>query len=214
MKENIKRFKLPRKIAIFPLPNLILFPRVELPLYIFEPRYRKMLEDTLAGNKFIAISLLRKGWESKEEPYPSHDVVGVGLVKAVVQNSDGTFHVLLKGMERAQIVRYVQMEPYRVARIRRIPDRVRNPKELESLGRTLRNLFIQKLRMASENPDLRLSLPRELADPIVLSHFASFTANVDPYLKQDIFETTNVNCRMKHLISILREEIYPPGTQN
>ena len=213
-KQALKKFKLPRKVAVFPLPNMILFPQVELPLYIFEPRYRQMLQDTLAGNKFIAISLFRKGWQTLEEPYPSHEIVGVGYVKVVVENPDGTSHVLLKGMERARILRYLQTEPYRVAQIRPLPDRVEDSKELKRLSQTLRNLFLQKLRLASEKPSEEFLLPKELTDPLTLSHFVSFTAATDPYLKQDILETTNAHCRMKHLISLLQEEVNPPGSQN
>lgn len=209
-----RRIKLPLEVPVFPLPNAILFPKVELPLYIFEPRYRQMLQDVLTKDKFIAISLLRKGWEAEEEPYPSHEIVGVGYLKAVVQNRDGTSHILLKGMERARIVRYLQWEPYRIARIRPIPDRVKDRKELKNLSQVLHGLFIQKLRLASPKPDEPIALPKELEDPIVLSHFVSFTAAADPYLRQDILETTNANCRMKHLISMLQEEITPPGTQN
>jgi len=209
-----KKFKLPSKVAVFPLPNLILFPQVEIPLFIFEPRYRQMLKETLAGNKFIAVSLLRRGWEKHQEPRPSHQVVGVGYVKAVIENPDGTSHILLKGLERARIVRYLQTKPYRIARIRPVPDQVKNQKELSRLAQTLRQLFIQKLRFASEEPARSLALPRELNNPLTLTHFVSFTAAIDPYLKQDILETTNANCRMKHLISLLEEEISPPGTQN
>lgn len=213
-KSVTKKFKLPLEVPVFPLPNVILFPKVELPLYIFEPRYRQMLADTLQGHKFIAVSLLRKGWETKKEPYPSHEIGGVGYVKAVIENPDGTSHVLLKGLERVRILRYVQMEPYRVARIRKIPDRVLNLKELKRLAQTLRALFIQKLRLASETPAEDIALPKDLDDPVVLSHFVSFTAHADLYLKQDILETTNVNCRVKHLISVLQDEISPPASQN
>lgn len=207
-------FKLPRKVAVFPLPNVILFPQVELPLFIFEPRYRQMLQDTLQGNKFIAVSLLRRGWQTQKEPYPSHEIVGVGYVKAVIENPDGTSHILLKGLERARIVRYLQIEPYRVARVSPLPDEVKNPKELSHLAQVLRQLFIQKLRLASEKPAQDFSLPKELTNPLTLTHFVSFTAALDPYLKQDILETVNANCRMKHLISLLQEEICPPGIQN
>ena len=213
-KRTLKKFKLPEEVPVFPLPNAILFPQVELPLYIFEPRYREMLRDTLAGNKFMAISLLRKGWEAETEPYPSHEIVGVGYVKAVVENPDGTSHILLKGMERARITRYLQMEPYRVAEIRPLPDRVKDSKELVQLTKILRELFLKKLRLQSEKPNEEFSLPKELSDPIVLSHFVSFSADTDPFLKQGILETTNTNCRVKHLISILEEELHPSGSQN
>lgn len=213
-KRTPKKFKFPEEVTVFPLPNAILFPQVELPLYIFEPRYRKMLQDTLNGNKFMAVSLLRKGWEAGNEPYPSHEVVGVGYVKAVVENPDGTSHILLKGVERARITQYLQMEPYRVAQIRPLPDRVKDSEELAGLSQILRTLFVQKLRLASEKPGEEFPLPQELNDPIALSHFVSFSAASDPFLKQGILETTNTNCRVKHLISLLQEEIHPLGSQN
>lgn len=213
-KPTPKPFKLPGKVAVFPLPNMLLFPQVEIPLFIFEPRYREMLKDILQGNKFMAISLLRKGWQSHQEPYPSHEIVGVGYVKAVIENPDGTSHILLRGLERARIVRYLQTEPYRIARVRALPDEVKNQKELSHLAQVLRQLFMQKLRLASEKPSDNFPLPKELTNPLTLSHYVSFTTSLDPYLKQDILETVNVNCRMKHLISLLKEEICPPGSQN
>ena len=77
--------EIPERVPIFPLPNVILFPGLDFPLYIFEPRYRMMLKDCSQGNKFMAISLLRKGWEGKKEPLPSHDIVGVGYVRAIFE---------------------------------------------------------------------------------------------------------------------------------
>ena len=56
---------LPPTIPIFPLPNVVLFPNVFLPLHIFEPRYRKMVDDALNGDRIIGMVLLRPGWESR-----------------------------------------------------------------------------------------------------------------------------------------------------
>ena len=109
--------EIPREVAVMTLPNATLFPQALLPLYIFEPRYRKMLKDCAAGSKFLAVSLLKQGWEKKCEPVPSHAIVGVGYIRAVFENPDGTSHILLKGVGRAQIVRYLQRHPYRIAKI-------------------------------------------------------------------------------------------------
>ena len=51
-------------IPIFPLPNVVLFPNVFLPLHIFEPRYRTMVADALAGDRIIGMVLLRPGYEA------------------------------------------------------------------------------------------------------------------------------------------------------
>ena len=54
-----KRFSTP----LFPLPNVVLFPRAVLPLHIFEDRYKAMITDALRGNRLIAMALLKPGWE-------------------------------------------------------------------------------------------------------------------------------------------------------
>ena len=54
---------LPTEIPIFPLPNVVLFPHVFLPLHIFEARYREMVGHALAEDRIIGMVLLRPGWE-------------------------------------------------------------------------------------------------------------------------------------------------------
>ena len=61
---------LPATLPLFPLPNVVLFPNVFLPLHIFEPRYRAMVADALKGDRLIGMVLLRPGWESDYEGRP------------------------------------------------------------------------------------------------------------------------------------------------
>ena len=58
------------KARLFPLPNLVLFPHVMQPLHIFEPRYRDLLEDALAGDRLVAMAVLAPGWEKTYEGRP------------------------------------------------------------------------------------------------------------------------------------------------
>ena len=206
--------RIPDKIPVFPLPNVLLFPGVDLPLYIFEPRYRKMLADCIAGNKFIGISLFKPGWEARKEPIPSYSVIGVGYVRAMFENPDGTSHILLKGTGRVQIARYVQWEPYRVARVREMPDQIEDVEELPRLAAKLKKLLLLKLRFTSENPRRYFNFPKEFKNPITLSHLACFFTDANPYLKQDLLETAGCNSRMKHLIDIFEQEIHPSATRN
>lgn len=208
------KIEIPEKVPVFPLPDVILFPGTDLPLYIFEPRYRLLLKDCSAGSKFMAISLLRCDWKEKKEPVPSYDVVGVGYVRAVFENPDGTSYILLKGVSRARIVRYLQQEPYRVAKVREIPDQVEDADELRRLAAEVRKLLAQKLRYTSENPRDHFLLPKEFEDPVALSHLACFFSEASPYLKQNLFETPNCNHRMRHLVDILGSEIHPAGSKN
>ncbi len=208
------KIEIPEKVSIFPLPNVILFPGIDLPLYIFEPRYRKMLKDCSEGSKFIAISMMRRGWEDKKEPVPSHDIVGVGYVRAIFENPDGTSHILLKGICRAQVTRYTQFEPYRIAKVREIPDEAEEDEEIHKLATHLRRLLSQKLRYGSENPQEQVMLPREFENPVTLSHIACFLSEVNSYRKQGLFETTSCAARLRDLIEVFQAELHPLGSKN
>src|SRR5262249_61215492 len=91
---------------LFPLPTLVLFPHVLQPLHIFEPRYRQMTADALAGDRLIAMALLRPGWEKDYEGRPPiYSVICVGRIVAEKRLPDGRFNILLRGVSRARVRR-------------------------------------------------------------------------------------------------------------
>lgn len=107
-----------RPVPIFPLPNVVLFPRVLLPLYIFEPRYCSMLTDCLDGHGKIAMALLKPGWEPQYHAEPeTHDVVCVGNIVNYRTREDGTSDLVLVGETRARIVEWVHGRQYRRAKL-------------------------------------------------------------------------------------------------
>ena len=81
---------LPDRIPIFPLPNVVLFPHVFLPLHIFEPRYREMVADAIDGDRLIGMVLLRDGWRRYAGPNPPVFRVGcAGRITHVASLPDG-----------------------------------------------------------------------------------------------------------------------------
>ena len=96
---------LPSLLPIFPLPSVVLFPNVFLPLHIFEPRYRQMVSDALGGERMIGMVLLQPGYEADYERSPAvYDVGCAGLITHVERLSDGRFNMVLRGLERFRIV--------------------------------------------------------------------------------------------------------------
>jgi len=91
---------------LFPLPNLVLFPHVMQPLHIFEPRYRELFREALAGDRLIAMALLAPGWEADYEGRPPlYPVACLGRIAAHHRLADGSYNVLLSGLKRVEIVR-------------------------------------------------------------------------------------------------------------
>src|SRR4051794_30821611 len=96
---------LPPTIPIFPLPNVVLFPNVFLPLHIFEPRYRAMVADALAGDRIIGMTLLQPGFEGDYEGRPPVYAIGcAGLITHSEVLPDGRYNIVLRGLERFRIV--------------------------------------------------------------------------------------------------------------
>jgi len=93
-------------IPVFPLPDVVLFPGVFLPIHIFELRYREMVKDCLAGDRLIGISLLRPGWDHDMEGRPAIYTIGcVGLISHVEELADGRYNLVLRGVEKFRVVR-------------------------------------------------------------------------------------------------------------
>src|SRR5688500_15575909 len=109
---------LPPTIPFFPLPNVVLFPHVFLPLHIFEPRYRDMVADALGGDRLIGMVLLRPGWEADYEGRPPVYAIGcAGLVTHAEPLADGRYNIVLRGLEKFRILEEDDSRGYRVATV-------------------------------------------------------------------------------------------------
>jgi Lon protease-like protein len=111
-------------VRLFPLPNVVLFPHVTQKLHIFEPRYRQMTADALAGDRLIAMALLRPGWEADYEGAPPvWPAVCVGRIVAHKRLPDGRYDLQLQGLSRARIEEELHSDKlYRRARVRLLRD--------------------------------------------------------------------------------------------
>ena len=110
-------------LPLFPLPNVVLFPNVFLPLHIFEPRYREMVADAITGDRMIGMVLLRPGWELNYEGRPPVYPIGCsGLITHVEQLADGRYNIVLRGFERFRVVAEDHSRPYRRASLERLSE--------------------------------------------------------------------------------------------
>jgi len=98
------------RVPIFPLAGAILFPRAQLPLHIFEPRYRAMVRDALASDGLIAMIQPR----DEGEPPELFEIGCIGRITASDELADGRFNIVLEGLHRFRIAREAEVEtPYR-----------------------------------------------------------------------------------------------------
>jgi Lon protease-like protein len=99
-------------VPVMTLGNCVLLPQQLLPLRIFEPRYRRMLKDALAGNRMFAVSQLDEDGLSPENPEAPCPFTCVGRIVGHVELADGTSHLVLEGLRRARVIKVQRRAPY------------------------------------------------------------------------------------------------------
>ncbi len=190
-----------------PLPNAILFPRVLLPLYIFEERYRQMLEACLTGERMFVVALLRKGWEDEGRNPTPYSVACVGTIRTSVARPDGTSNLILEGVTRVSIREYVQMRPYRIAKIDSLESLAGSGGAAQAdLVNAVSSLAEARARMGAELPETVLASLREIKDADYLSDLVSYMMLENFHEKQLMLETLDVKARQRALVKFLERQ--------
>ncbi len=206
------------RVRLFPLPNLVLFPHVMQPLHIFEPRYRCLLEDALAEDRLIAMALLAPGWESDYEGRPPVcPMACLGRVTTFHRLEDGTYNLLLLGLQRVRLVREIEPRKlYREAEVALCEDCY--PVAPKPAGRVLqqrlRDAFVRVLPLL---PEAQEQMDQLLATDIplgMLTDVISFMLDIKIDRKESLLAEVNVHRRAQMLLEYLEAMIAGAPGQN
>jgi uncharacterized protein len=198
---------LPPLLPLFPLPNVVLFPGVFLPLHIFEPRYRQMVIKALEGDRIIGMTLLVPGHEEKYEGRPPVFPVGcAGLVTHVERQNDGCFNLILRGLGKFRID---EEEPptdgvlYRIAHVTGLAEDV-SPAERDGLSDARRRL--EAILGPSLQGEQGHRLPRDMADDEVVNALSQYL-DLEPVEKQALLERDGVLDRCRTLTELIEMKL-------
>jgi len=195
-------------IALFPLPNVVLFPRAVLPLHVFEFRYRLMTAEVLQGAGLIAMALLKPGWEKQYHDRPAIEpVVCVGQILRYEELDDGKYNLLLQGVLRATIDREYADRPYRYASMNRLPEKSAPESDLIRQRARLLELFsappLEGLPISSQIRELLagpLATP-EVAD-LIAFHFVEPLAT-----QQAVLSEGDVRARVQLVLDVMESQL-------
>jgi Lon protease-like protein len=190
---------------LFPLPDVVFFPKTLLPLHVYEPRYRALASEALEQDRVICTALLRPGWET--DYYGSPEVYSVGCIGKIVQHQklpDGRFNIMLDGITKVRIESAVRLTPYRLVRVLPLEDDdawARGPRAEEEAAELVR-LFRQVHEGQGQSAMLVEAVGRELSPESVLNTVA-LHLNAEPELKEELLEMDSLDLRHKALLQIL-----------
>ena len=192
---------LPPTIPIFPLPNVVLFPNVFLPLHIFEVRYRAMVADALAGDRIIGMALLRPGFEADYEGTPQVYPVGcAGVITHAEPLEDGRFNIVLRGMEKFTVLGETMRRGYRLATVEGMPETIAagDREHVTAQRRRLEALLAAAVERQTGEPRFPAAVP----DEDLINALAQYL-ELDPLERQALLERNGILERCQGLIELL-----------
>jgi Lon protease-like protein len=194
---------------LFPLPDVVHFPHLLLPLHIFEPRYREMVADALAGERLIAMALLKPGWTTTEGSPPIHDVVCLGRITADQQTEDGRYYLVLQGLSRARILREeTEDQAYRVAQLELQPDPEKTFSPAAADAQRRRLLLAFRSLFPKHNLDRLLRRALKEAVPLgILCDVLADAMSLESQVAYQVLAETDVKERCRLVLRLIQERL-------
>ncbi len=195
------------ELAVVPLRDTVLFPRVFTPLYVGRDRSLKAVEAALSGDQRV-VAVAQKN-DSAEVPDPE-DLYSVGtetIVSRLLRMPDGMTNILAQGQQRVRILEYVQEEPYLVARVRPIPEPTDKSLHTEALTRAVLALFEKCARLSRDIPDDAFVAAMNAEDAGALADLIASTIELSLSTRQELLETMDPAVRLQKINVILAKEL-------
>jgi len=195
------------RIPVFPLAGAILFPGAQLPLHIFEPRYRAMIADALAGDRLIGMVQPR----DQSEPPLLFEVGCLGRIVGADPLDDGRYNVVLEGLGRFRIAREAEVDTlYRQVDVDRSP--FDDGQEPEPLGLAHRAELEQEARRYADalGYSVDWSAVHRLDDEMLVNGIAQI-APLDVGSKQALLEADDIAARCELLVQFMQFQRMVPG---
>ena len=201
--------QIPKIVPVFALPTVVFFPKTYLPLHIFEPRYRKMIRDSLKGDQVIAMALLKEGWENNYNNTP--EVYRMGCVGKIVKTQtleDGRYNIVLYGLVRAHLKEPFLDRSYRQAWIDTAPSIEHGSQVLStSLKEGLLGHLKEYGKLIGARQQMELFLKVEMDDETLVNLFSS-ELNFTVMEKQFLLEAETLTQQCKRLMELIQFKIH------
>ncbi|MEX0325552.1 MAG: LON peptidase substrate-binding domain-containing protein [Puniceicoccaceae bacterium] len=197
---------IPEVVPVMTLQDTVLFPHAVMPLFIFEQRYRLMLEEVLNSHRLFAIFN-----ESQEETEEGHEeppaIMGtVGIVRAAHKNPDGTSNLALQGLKRVRLVEIVQESPYRLIRVAPCQDAPEDEGSVSGKRQKILEMLDKESHLTTGLPQEYVQFIHSLEAPGPFIDVAVHSLCQNAVTKQMLLETLSLERRFDLFLEFLGKE--------
>jgi len=190
------------ELPIFPLPNCVLLPGGLLPLHVFEPRYRELTRDCLAGPQLMGVARLRPGYEASYYGAPPvFETMGVGRIICSEELPDGRFALLLRGVARVTVARELPRErTYRRVEAKLVDELFADPCGAQEHRKKLVQMCDRLAELLEQGgPQLR-ELVRSSVDPARCADAVAAALVMDADARQALLEAADPLVRLQRTL--------------
>ena len=198
---------LPDRLPVLPLRDTITYPDTLTPLAVGQDRSIQLVNDALVGNRMLVMLGSKDAELETPGPEDLHTVGVVGVVARMLKVPDGSLRILVQGGQRVKIEKWIDGEPYLVARVTELPDVLEEGPELTALMRNVQQTFTHIIEEVPYLPEELQMAVANLDDPSALAHLIAGALRIKVEEKQALLEEVDVGKRLRRLSEILAREL-------
>ena len=207
---NQTELYIPEELPILPLRGVVVYPMMWLPLTVGQERSIRLVDDALLeSSEQRIIGLFTSRDPEVEEPTPEqiNEIGTAALVHRMLRAPDGSIRLIVQGLERIRIRRYVQMEPYLRAEVEVLPDEELDSLEQEAMMRATLDLFRRLVQLVPHMPEELETAAMNAESARQLAYLVAASVRMDPAQGQEILELDSVLQKLVKLNSLLVKEL-------
>ncbi len=205
--EKTEGVRIPDEIAVLPVRNMVIFPGAIVPLAVGRDKSRRLLNAVLREQKIIAAVCQKDA--ATEEP-TSADLYSFGtavMVLKLLRMGEGEQTLIVHGLRRLRVVRWLAAEPYLRARVKVLADKVKPSKEAEALVVNARNMAMRVIQLSPGVPEEAVLVLDNIKQPGALCDFLAANLQLDIPAKQKILSELAVDQRLRLVVVELQRQL-------
>jgi ATP-dependent Lon protease len=202
-----EKISIPNRLPILPLRGTVLFPELILPIMVGRKKSVKLIDEAMEGDRIIGVVTQHSSEVEDPDSSELYDIGVAAHLVRMVREVDGTQRVIVQGLERIKIARYMQDDPYFLAEVKVLHDDEATGVEIDALVMNLKNLFQKAVELA---PHLTVELKNmvtNIKDPGILTDIVASNLNINPSEKQEVLEIVTVKDRLNKVHLLLAREV-------
>ena len=195
-----------RDLPVLPLKEVVLYPKMVLPLMVGNKNSIRLIDDALVKDKTIAMVAIKEGEVEEVKPETLFGMGTSAVILKMVKISEDLVRLLVQGVNRIQIENYVRTTPYLRANATVLEDKGKRNMEIDALIVSIKGLFQKALELAPHLPSEVGVIVMNIDDPSTLADLIASNLNITVVEKQEVLEALDIKARMEKVYQLLNKE--------